>query len=144
MPQLTGACSSCKLCCPHAGAQIATQLNFMHIRISISFSDRHSICNGTQDHLKDQSHKLNLLLSRAELFRVTCSVDKSSPAAFTGTSVPTNALVIRGVATTAARVETVVMATLSGTSALARNVTTLDATPPGHAATMHILQQPGT
>ena len=40
---------------------------------------------------------------------------------------------------TAAKVETVVMHTDSGTSALARKVTTLDATPPGQHATMQIL-----
>ena len=43
--------------------------------------------------------------------------------------------------TTAAKVETVVMHTDRGTSALARKVTTLDATPPGQHATMQILHR---
>ena len=42
--------------------------------------------------------------------------------------------------TTAANVEAVVIITLRATSALARNVTTLEAVPPGQQATMQMLQ----
>ena len=59
--------------------------------------------------------------------------------ASTGTRVPTRSCVSNGVATAAARVLTVVIMTLSATSALARNVTTLLAVPPGQLATVQIL-----
>ena len=74
--------------------------------------------------------------------RRTWSVDISNAVGLTGTSVPTSARVRSGVATTASRVDTVVIATLKGTSAFARNVTTFEATPPGQLATMQILQVP--
>ena len=69
-----------------------------------------------------------------------CSVDSSSPAASTGTRWPTSRRVSAGVATMADSVDTVVMATLSGTSARARYVTTLLATPPGQQATRQMLR----
>ena len=77
-------------------------------------------------------------------WRLACSVDRSRLPASTGTSLPTSSLASAGVATMAVSVDTVVMATDSGTSALARKVTTLEATPPGHEATRQILhpQQP--
>lgn len=53
---------------------------------------------------------------------------------------PTRVLVSSGVMTTAAKVLTVVIMTLSATSALARKVTTLLAVPPGQLATKQILQ----
>ena len=53
---------------------------------------------------------------------------------------PTKVLVSSGVMTTAAKVLTVVIMTLSATSALARKVTTLLAVPPGQLATKQILQ----
>lgn len=59
--------------------------------------------------------------------------------ASTGTKAPTKALVSRGVMTTAASVLTVVIMTLSATSALAKKVTTLLAVPPGQLATKQIL-----
>ena len=51
----------------------------------------------------------------------------------------TSRRVRKGVMKTAAKVDTVVMHTERGTSALARKVTTLEATPPGQQATMQIL-----
>ena len=81
---------------------------------------------------------------RVTSWMLACSVDRSRLPASTGTSLPTSSLASAGVATMAVSVETVVMATDSGTSALARKVTTLEATPPGHEATRQILhtQQP--
>lgn len=67
-------------------------------------------------------------------------VDMKSALASTGTNAPTKALVSTGVITTAASVLTVVIITLSATSALARKVTTLLAVPPGQLATKQILQ----
>ena len=61
--------------------------------------------------------------------------------ASTGTKAPTKALVSRGVMTTAASVLTVVIMTLSATSALAKKVTTLLAVPPGQLATKQILHR---
>ena len=63
-----------------------------------------------------------------------------SALASTGTMDPTRVLVRRGVITTAAMVLTVVIITLSATSALASNVATLLAVPPGQLATRQILQ----
>lgn len=64
----------------------------------------------------------------------------NSALASTGTIAPTKVLVSSGVMSTAAKVLTVVIMTLSATSALARKVTTLLAVPPGQLATKQILQ----
>ena len=69
-----------------------------------------------------------------------CSVESRRLPASTGISLPTSSLERAGVATVAVSVDTVVMATDRGTSARARNVTTLEATPPGQDATRQILQ----
>ncbi len=76
-----------------------------------------------------------------EFLNRTCRVESSRLPALTGTRWPTRSLVSAGVATMADSVDTVVMATLSGTSARARNVTTLLATPPGQDATRQILRK---
>ena len=81
-----------------------------------------------------------LLRGGNNIRRRACRVDSSRPPASTGTSLPTRSLASAGVATMAVRVDTEVIATESGTSARARNVTTLEATPPGHDATRQILQ----
>ena len=75
---------------------------------------------------------------RRQIF--TCKVDTKRAFALTGTIAPTNLLVSRGVMNTAAKVLTVVIMTLSATSAFARKVTTLLAAPPGQLATIQILQ----
>jgi len=56
-------------------------------------------------------------------------VDTNSAAPLTGTSVPIRRVVSSGVARTAAKVDTVVIITLSATSARARYVTMLLAVP---------------
>jgi len=71
---------------------------------------------------------------------LACSVDTNSAFASTGTIAPTRVLVSSGVMTTAAKVLTVVIITLSATSAFTRKVTTLLAVPPGQLATKHILE----
>ena len=98
-------------------------------------------CTCMQLRVSEHNQADLIIHTTASCIKLACSVDISRAVWLTGTKVPTNARVIRGVATTAARVDTVVIATLNGTSAFARNVTTFEATPPGHAATMHILQQ---
>ena len=71
---------------------------------------------------------------------LACSVDTNNAFASTGTIAPTRVLVSSGVMTTAAKVLTVVIITLSATSAFARKVTTLLAVPPGQLATKQILK----
>ena len=70
----------------------------------------------------------------------TWRVETNRALASTGTMAPTKVLVSSGVMTTAAKVLTVVIMTLSATSALAKKVTTLLAVPPGQLATKQILQ----
>lgn len=77
---------------------------------------------------------------QAEGAMVTWRVDMNRALASTGTMAPTKVLVSSGVMTTAAKVLTVVIMTLSATSAFARKVTTLLAVPPGQLATRQILR----
>jgi hypothetical protein len=67
--------------------------------------------------------------------RRTWRVDATRPSASTGTSDPASADVSAGVMNGAARVDAVVIITLSATSAFAISVTRFDAVPPGQHAT---------